>query len=201
MTYQESVELIARLKAAWPSFKQNEWSAREWHKSLSRFPLGQINEAFDKLKLTSKYAPVIADFFACLEAQGVTRHQSPDNSRSSVIYDGRRPCYSREHGSDKGRWICTGYEALENLVKYDGRYIRKVEYLCEIFGGAKVTELYKEWAAEHKIIGVKKLARAVKNEKFPVEQYKQFLNDMMALADSTAETQNIQRDYSPKWID
>jgi hypothetical protein len=200
MTFEETETLIERIKAAWPSFRQNEWTPREWHKSLLRFTMSQIDMAFDKIKLSSKYAPSIADFFACLEAQGVTRYQSPDNSPTHVLYDGRRPFYIREHGSDKGRWIYAGYEALENLVKYDGIYMRKVEYLCEIFGGAKVTELYKEWAEEHKLIGVKSLARAVKNEKFPVEQYKQFLNDMMALADSEAEKQNIQRDYAPNWI-
>lgn len=101
---------------------------------------------------------------------------------------------------DKGRWVYAGYDYIEYLVKYAGRYMRKVEYLCEVFGGPKVTELYKEWATDHGIVGIKKLAGSVKNDNFPTTEYEQFLNDMMELADSEAEKQNIQRDFAPNFL-
>lgn len=145
MEKQEIQEVLERIKAAWPSFKCEDATARVWCEKLKFYQIADVHDTINLLMDTEKFPPTLADIFGTL--QKLNRFKPRINKmsreeRTDHHNDMLRRGIVLVHYDDGG----CGWEHKSYCVfnPRHSRWERKIEFVLEHLGAESVTRILKE---------------------------------------------------------
>jgi len=69
MNDSEYIFIIGRLNAIWPRFPMEAPTIAEYNEPLCKYTVSEVSELIDKLRLTSKYRPSLAELTQPLQRE------------------------------------------------------------------------------------------------------------------------------------
>lgn len=153
MEQEEILRVLERVESVFGSVTKNGNSINTWCELLKKYPSDQVNKACDEVLETCHYSPKPADFIEAIKRQ-------PRKGNNYL------PHLPTEHeGMVK---TDTGWDFPDNCVRHEGQWKKKIDFVCEVLGGASVTAMIKEELGLDSIGSI-----------FKPNKYEKFLNEVL----------------------